>query len=79
MMQMANWTWDHSTMVSKAWTELKQLGMEFIEMNGSETIRIMDILLIWYLQGLGNNFRQTRDTLMSTEDVLEEKVVINHV
>ena len=46
-------------------------------MNGSKTIRIMDILLIWYLRGLGNDFRQTRDTLMSTEDVLEEKVVIN--
>ena len=79
LMQMANWTWDCSTKASKAWTELKQLGMEFIEMNGSETIRIMDILLIWYLQGLGNNFRQIRDTLMSTEDVLEEKVVINCV
>ena len=79
LMQMANWTWDRSTKASKAWTELKQLGMEFIEMNGSETIRIMDILLIWYLRGLGNDFRQTRDTLMSTEDVLEEKVVINRV
>ena len=49
LMQMANWTWDRSTKALKAWTELKQLGMEFIEMNGSETIRIMDILLIWYL------------------------------
>lgn len=53
--------------------------MVFIEMNGSKTIKIMDILLIWYLRGLGNNIRQTRDTLMSTEDVLEEIVMINQV
>ena len=47
LMQMANWTWDHPNKASKAWTGLKQLDMEFIEMNGSKTIRIMDILLIW--------------------------------
>ena len=55
------------------------MGLEFIEMNGSKTIKVMDILLIWYLQGLGDDFKQTRDTLMSTEDVLVERVVMSHV
>ena len=79
LMEMANWTWDHSKKASKAWTDLKQLRLEFIEMNGSETIKVMDILLIWYLRGLGDDFKQTRDTLMSTEDVLVERVVMSHV
>ena len=79
LMHMANWTWDRSKKASKAWTDLKQLGLEFIEMNGSETIKVMDILLIWYLRGLGDDFKSTRDTLMSTEDVLEEKIVMSRV
>lgn len=48
-------------------------------MNGSKMIKVMDVLLIWYLQGLGEEFKPTRDTLMSTEDVLEEKTVINQI
>lgn len=79
LMDMANWTWDHSKKASKAWADLKQMGLEFIEMNGSEMIKIMDILLIWYLRGLGNDFKLTRDTLMSNEDILVEKVVLNRV
>ena len=79
LMDMANWTWDRSKKASKAWADLKQMGLEFIEMNGSETIKIMDILLIWYLRGLGDDFKQTRDTLMSNEDILVEKVVLNRV
>ena len=49
LIEMANWIWDHSKKASKAWTDLKWLGLEFIEMNGSETIKVMDVLLIWYL------------------------------
>ena len=42
-------------------------------------IKVMDVLLIWYLRGLGDDFKQIRDTLMSTEDVLIKRVVISHV
>ena len=79
LMDMANWTWDHSKKASKAWSDLKQMGLDFIEMNGSETIKVMDVLLIWYLRGLGDDFKQTRDALMSTEDVLVERVVMSRV
>ena len=49
LMEMANWTWDCSKKASKAWSDLKQMGLDFIEMNGSEMIKVMDVLLIWYL------------------------------
>lgn len=79
-MKMASWTWDNSRLNEKeAFREINQLGEEFIDMNNSEMVNIRELLVIWYLRGLGSKYATLRDTLMSSNATLDKKYVLSRI
>lgn len=80
LMKMANWTWDQSKLNEKeAFREIDQLGEEFIDMNGSEMISIKELIVLWYLRGLGSQYATLRDTVMSSNATLDKGYVLSRV
>jgi hypothetical protein len=80
LMKMANWTWDQSRLNEReAFREIDQLGEEFIDMNGGEMISIKELIVLWYLRGLGNQYATLRDTMMSSNATLDKGYVLNWV
>lgn len=61
----------HSELV-KGWYEFKAIMMEFIEMNGSSKVEMMDICLIWYLWSFSSDLNALRDSIMATDVITEE-------
>ena len=79
LMRMANWTWDQSKNEREAYRELKQMAEEFTEMNGSRTINIDELTVLWYLRGLGDKYATLRDTVMSSDATLNEEYVLSRI
>ncbi|BCR88813.1 uncharacterized protein ACHE_50011A [Aspergillus chevalieri] len=80
LMKMANWTWDSTRMNEKeAYREIKQLGKEFVDMNGGNKITIEELVVLWYLRGLGDKYATLRDTVMSSNVTLDEDYILNRI
>ncbi|ODM15555.1 hypothetical protein SI65_09158 [Aspergillus cristatus] len=80
LMKMASWTWDQSRLNEKdAFREINQLGEEFIDMNGSEMVSIRELIMIWYLRGLGSQYATLRDTVMSSNATLDKGYVLSQI
>lgn len=80
LMKMANWTWDPARMNEKeAYQEIKQLGKEFIDMNGSNKITVEELIVLWYLRGLGDKYATLRDTVTSSNVTLDEDYILNRI
>ncbi|EYE96670.1 uncharacterized protein EURHEDRAFT_358899 [Aspergillus ruber CBS 135680] len=80
LMKMANWTWDHSILNEKdAFREISQLGEEFINMNNSEMVSIKELIVIWYLRGLGSQYTILRDTMMNSNATLDKEYVLSRI
>ena len=59
--------------------ELNQLREEFINMNGSEMISVKELIVLWYLQGLEDKYTTLRDTVMSSNAILNKEYVLSCV
>ena len=80
LMKMSSWTWDNTRMNEKeAFREINQLGEEFIDMNNSEMVNIRELIVIWYLRGLGSQYTTLRDTVMSSNATLDKEYVLSRV
>lgn len=80
--RMAQWTQDPKRDAAEAWTDLKKMKGEFIFMNGSKTINIDELFVVWYLSGLGPEYSDMRDRIILSDDFFENHVsdfVWNHV
>ncbi|ODM14245.1 hypothetical protein SI65_10341 [Aspergillus cristatus] len=80
LMRMANWTWDEQRMNEiGAFREVMEMAQEFIEMNGSTTVEVKELALLWYLRGLGNKYATLRDMLMGSDAKLTPEYVLSRV
>lgn len=79
LMKMANWSWNPAINEKEAFRELNQLGEEFIDMNGSEMISVKELVVLWYLRGLGDKYATLRDTVMSSNATLDREYVLSRV
>ena len=80
LMKMASWTWDNSRLNEKdAFREINRLGEEFIDMNNSEMVNIRELIVIWYLRGLGSQYATLRDTVMSSNATLDKEYVLSRI
>ena len=76
MMRMANWAWDRVKPAASAYRDLERLAEEFIEMNGNEMVNIRELIILYFLNGLGPEYETFRDNLMSSDAVLERQFVM---
>ena len=60
----------------KGWFNFKQELRNFIEMNGGNTMNIMEMGLIWYLSFLGEEHSATCDSILNTDSTLSEAYVV---
>lgn len=79
LMKMANWTWNPAMNEREAFRELNQLGEELIDMNGSEMISVKELIVLWYLRGLGDKYATLRDTVLSSNATLDREYVLGRV
>ena len=59
----------------KGWYKFKAIMMEFMEMNGSLKVEIMDICMIWYLWSFSPDLNTLYDSIMTTEEITEEFIL----
>ena len=65
--------------MKEAYDNLEQRIEEFIEMNGSDTINLREIGVVWYLRGLGDDHANFQSNLMTSNETLTKKYVLNQV
>lgn len=71
LMEITSWSMNPTMRSQEALQELRQLGDEFIDMNGGKTIDIDDLIVLCYLKGLVDKFSTVRDAVMSTGEKLD--------
>lgn len=80
LMKMANWTWNSSVMNEKeGFREISQICEEFNDMNGGDMVTTKELLVLWYLRGLGDKYATLRDTVLSSNDALDKDYVMSRV
>ncbi|KAK5720537.1 hypothetical protein LTS12_027628 [Elasticomyces elasticus] len=74
---LATWVWDRSkNNMIEDYFEFKGKLKEFAEMNGGCTIDLFQMGIIWHLNGLGDDHAVFRDTIMTSEAVLDEHYIL---
>ena len=80
LMRMTNWTWDSQRMNEKeAFHEIQMLADEFVDMNNSKQVSIDELVIIWYMRGLGEKYSTLKDTIMSSNETLHKDYVLSRV
>ena len=68
---MAQWTQNPKRDAAEAWTDLKKMKEKFIFMNGSKTINIDELFVVWYLSGLRPEYSDMRDRIICSDNFSE--------
>ncbi|BCR87868.1 uncharacterized protein ACHE_40432S [Aspergillus chevalieri] len=76
LMKMANWYQGSNVNAKDAYREIEQLGRELIDMNGSKKIDIDELVVIWYLRGLREEYAMLKGTVMSSDVNLNKSYVL---
>ena len=63
--------------MKKAYDDLEQRIEEFIEMNSGDTINLREIGVVWYLCGLGDDHTNFQSNLMTSNETLIKKYVLD--
>lgn len=80
LMEMATWTWNRDKYsLIEGYYEMKQMVKEFIEINGGKNINIDELAILWYLHGLGEDYANIRDTILSSDAGLEERKLLHKI
>ena len=79
LMEMATWTWNRDKNLIDSYYEMKQMVKEFIEINGGKNINIDELAILWYLHGLGEDYANIRDTILSSDAGLEERKLLHKI
>lgn len=79
LMQLANWSWNHEVNAVEAFHEIQLIADEFVDMNNSRNVDIDELLAIWYLHGLGDQFATLRESIIGTNTSLNPDYVLSHV
>lgn len=77
LMKMVTWVWDKVKLAVEAYWDLEWMMEEFIKMNGSEFINVREVIILYFLNGLGPDYQTFQDNLMSSDVVLQQKFVLN--
>ena len=76
LMKMANWHQGPNVNAKDAYREIEQLGRELVDMNGSKQIDIDELVVIWYLRGLREEYAMLKGTVMSSNVNLKKSYVL---
>ncbi|ODM22594.1 hypothetical protein SI65_00183 [Aspergillus cristatus] len=76
LMKMANWHQGPNVNAKDAYREIEQLGHELVDMNGSKKIDIDELVVIWYLRGLREEYAMLKGTVMSSDVNLNKSNVL---
>ena len=76
LMDMANWSQGPTRSGMEAWKEMEEMRDEFIEMNGSDVIKVHEACVLWFIRGLQAEYSGTCNTIMGSEEALDENYIL---
>ena len=79
LMDMANWSQGPTRSGMEAWKEMEEMRDEFIEMNGSDVIKVHEACVLQFIRGLWVEYSGTCDTIMGSEEALDENYVLKQI